>query len=94
VFAHDKGFALRQRLWMREDPLHLVATGAGHRQQAMVNLQRDLGDHQGSVLEQEIVGLEHAAALRILDRDEGEVNRLVGDPMKGMPQCAEGLRGR
>jgi hypothetical protein len=94
VFSHDEGLALRQRLWMGEDPLHLVATCARHCQQAVVDLQRDLGHHQRSILEQEIVGLEDAAPLRVFDRDEGEVDRLVGHPVKGMPKGAEGLRGR
>ena len=60
----------------------------------MVDLQCDFGNDQGSILEQEIVGIEHATALRILDRDEREIHRLVSDPMKRMPQRAEGLRGR
>jgi len=68
--------------------------GARNRQQAVVNLQRDLGNHQRSILEQEIVSLEHAAPLRVLDRDQREVDRLVGDAVKGMPQRAEGLCGR
>jgi hypothetical protein len=69
---------------MRQDPLQLVATGTGHRQQAVVDLQRDLRHDQRSILEQEIVGFEYAATLRVLDRDEGEVDRLVGHPVKGM----------
>jgi hypothetical protein len=79
---------------MGEDPLQLLATGTRHRKEAVVDLQRDLGDHQRSVLEQQIIGFEHAAALRILDRDEREVDRLIGDPVKGVPQRAEGLRRR
>ena len=57
----------------------------------MVDLERDLGDHQGSVFEQQVVGLENAAGLRILDRDEGEVNRLVSDPMEDVTKGPEGL---
>jgi hypothetical protein len=61
----------------------------------VVNLQRDLGHDQRSVLEQQVVGLEDAAALRVLDRDQGEVDRLVGNPVEGMPQRSKrlGLRG-
>ena len=58
----------------------------------MVNLQRDLRNDERSIFQQQILGFEHAAALRVLDRDEGKVHRLVGHPVKGMPQRAEGLR--
>ena len=72
----------------------MAALGARNRQQAVVDLEGHLRHDERPVLEQEIVGLEHATALRILDRDEREIHRLVGDPVKRMPQRAKGLRGR
>jgi hypothetical protein len=60
----------------------------------VVDLQRDLGNHERPILEQEIVRFQHATALRILDGDEREVNRLIGDSVEGVAQRTEGLRGR
>jgi hypothetical protein len=60
----------------------------------VVDLQRDLGNHERPILEQEIVRLQHAAALRVLDRDQREVNGLIGDPVEGVTQRTERLRGR
>jgi hypothetical protein len=60
----------------------------------MVDLQCDLGNHERPILEQQIVRLQHAAALRVLDGDEREVNGLIRNPVEGVTQRAEGLRGR
>jgi hypothetical protein len=57
----------------------------------VVDLEGHLRHHQRPVLEQEVVGLENAAPLRILDRDQREVHGLVGNPVKGMPQGSKRL---
>jgi hypothetical protein len=57
----------------------------------VVDLESDLCDHERSVLEQKIVGLEDAAPLRVLDRNERKVHRLIGDAMEGMPERSERL---
>jgi hypothetical protein len=57
----------------------------------VVDLQGNLCYHQRPVLEQKIVRLEHAASLRVLDRDQREVHRLVRDPVEGMTKCSKSL---
>ncbi len=76
---------------MRQDSLYLVAISARQRQQAVVNLQCHLSDHERSVLEKQIVRLEYAAPLRVLDRDQREVDGLIGNAVKGMPQRSKSL---
>ena len=60
----------------------------------MVDLERDLRHHQCPVLEQQVIGLQHTAGLRILYRDEAEVDRLVGHPMEGVAQRPKRARRR
>ena len=61
----------------------------------MVDLQSYLGHHQGAIFEEQVIGLEYAAGLRVLDRDQRKINGLVGDAVKGVPKRSEGLgRGR
>ena len=56
----------------------------------MIDLQRNFGHHQGAVLEEQVVGLQDAAPLRVFDGDQCEVHRLVGHPVKRVPQRSKG----
>ena len=60
----------------------------------MVNLERDLGDHQRSIFEQQVIGLQDAACLGVLHGNQGKIDRLVGDAMERVPQGAKRLGGR
>src|SRR5438094_6529672 len=94
ALAHDEGLALGQRLRMRENALYLPAVRLRQDQQAVVNLQRHLSDHQGSVFEEQVIGLQDAAGLGVFHWNQGKIDRLVGDAMERVPQGAKGLRRR
>jgi hypothetical protein len=87
--SNDERLALRQRLWMGEGSLELRALHFRKREQTMIDLQRDFADDQRSVLEQEIVGFENAAGLRIFDWNQRKVNRLICDPVEDVTKGSE-----
>ena len=91
LFAHDECLALREGLRVRQDAGQAGAVGIRQGQQAVINLEGDLADDESPVLEQQIVGLEDAAGLRILDGNQREVDRLIRDAMEDMPQRSKGL---
>jgi len=60
----------------------------------MIDLQGHLANHQRPIFEQQVIGLEDAAGLRVFNRNQREIDRLVRDPMEDMAQRPKGLGRR
>jgi hypothetical protein len=80
----------RERLGDAVDPLDLFDRLAGQRQQREMDRDGDLGGDADFVeLEEQVVDLADAAALRAFDRDDARVDAAVLDGLEDGPPCRQ-----